>query len=135
MTFYPAACDTLVSIFEETNTIPDDYDLILTGDLGIIGSDILCDMMSKKGYDIYKNHNDCGKLIFDIKEQDVHAGGSGCGCCGSVFCGHIIKNLERKEIKKMILLATGALMNPLAIFQGETIPAIAHGLVITSERE
>ena len=74
-------------------------------------------------------------MIFDIKKQDVHAGGSGCGCCGSVFCGHIFKKLKNKEIKKMLLVATGALMTPMAIFQGETIPSIAHALVITSERE
>ena len=135
MTFSPAACDTLVSIFEETKTTPSDYDLILTGDLGIYGSDILCDLISRKGYDIYSNHNDCGKMIFDIKGQDVHAGGSGCGCCGSVFCGHIMNRIKRKEINKMILIATGALMNPLAIYQGETIPSIAHGLVIKTERE
>ncbi|MBE7015694.1 MAG: stage V sporulation protein AD [Ruminococcaceae bacterium] len=129
----PAACDTLLSIFEETKTGPKDYDLILTGDLGVIGSDILRDLMNRKGYDIYENHNDCGMLIFDIKQQDVHSGGSGCGCCGSVFAGHIIKLITEKKINKMILIATGALMNPLAIFQGETIPAIAHGLVIERE--
>ena len=131
----PAACDTILSLFRETNTKPDDYDLILTGDLGVIGSDLLCDMLNKQGYDIYKNHNDCGKMIFDIKNQDVHSGGSGCGCCGSVFCGHIINRLKKKEIKRMLLVATGALMTPMAIFQGETIPSIAHALVITSERE
>jgi stage V sporulation protein AD len=131
----PAACDTILSVFKETNTTPDDYDLILTGDLGVIGSDLLCDMLNKRGYDIYKNHNDCGKMIYDIKNQDVHAGGSGCGCCGSVFCGHILRKLKNKEISKMLLVATGALMTPMAIFQGETIPSIAHALVITSERE
>lgn len=131
----PAAVDTLLSLFKDTNTSPSDYDLILTGDLGVVGSDLLCDLMNKKGYDIYKNHNDCGKMIYDIKGQDVHSGASGCGCCGSVFCGHIMNKLRRKEIRKMIILATGALMNPLAIFQGETIPAIAHGLVITTEKE
>lgn len=132
LTFSPAAFDTLVSLFKETDTRPEDYDLILTGDLGVIGSDILCDLMNKSGYDIYQNHNDCGKMIFDIKGQDVHSGASGCGCCGSVFCGHIASKLKNKEINKMILLATGALMNPLAIFQGETIPCIAHGLVIST---
>ena len=133
MTFSPAACDTLTAIFNETKTVPKDYDLILTGDLGVIGSDILRDMMNRKGYDIYGNHNDCGLMVFDIKEQDVHSGGSGCGCCGSVFAGYIMKLFERRKIDRMILMATGALMNPLAVFQGETIPAIAHGLVIERE--
>lgn len=129
----PAACDTLTAIFDETKTTPLDYDLILTGDLGVIGSDILRDLMNRKGFDIYEKHNDCGMMIFDIKGQDVHAGGSGCGCCGSVFAGHIMKLFEEGKINKMILMATGALMNPLAVFQGETIPAIAHGLVIERE--
>jgi len=131
----PAASDTILSIFRETGTTPYDYDVILTGDLGVIGSDLLCDMLNKEGYDIYSNHKDCGKMIFDITAQDVHSGASGCGCCGSVFCGHIMNRFKEKKIRKMILVATGALMNPLAIFQGETIPSIAHGLVITRERE
>lgn len=130
----PAACDTIFSVFNETNTTPEDYDLILTGDLGIIGSDLLCQMLDLKGYNIYSRHNDCGKMIYDINKQDVHSGASGCGCCGSVFCGHIMKKLKENKINRLMMVATGALMNPLAIFQGETIPAIAHGLVITRER-
>ncbi len=131
----PAASDTLSALFLETGTKPEDYDLILTGDLGTVGSDILCDLMDKKGYNIYPMHNDCGKMIFDIKKQDVHAGGSGCGCCGSVFCGYIFKELREKKIKKMILMATGALMNPMTLLQGESIPSIAHALIISCEKE
>lgn len=131
----PAAVDTLTALFSETNTKPDDYDLILTGDLGVVGSDILCDMMDKQGYNIYPMHNDCGKMIFDIKAQDVHAGGSGCGCCGSVFCGHIFKELKENKIKRMILMATGALMNPMTLLQGESIPAVAHALIISNEND
>lgn len=128
-----AASDTLTGLFNDTKTSPEDYDLILTGDLGVVGSDLLCELIDKNGYNIYPKHNDCGKMIFDIKRQDVHAGGSGCGCCGSVFCGHIFKELKRGNIKKMILMATGALMNPMTLFQGETIPAIAHALIIKAE--
>lgn len=128
-----AAKDTLLSLFRDTGTTPDDYDVIVTGDLATVGSDVLCEIMDKEGYNIYPKHKDCGKMIFDIKEQDVHAGGSGCGCCGSVFCGHIFKELKRGNIKKMILMATGALMNPQMLFQGETIPSIAHALVIDTK--
>ena len=91
----PAANNTLIALFEETKTTPDDYDLILTGDLGAVGSDLLCELADRNGYNIYPKHNDCGKMIYDAKRQDVHAGGSGCGCCGSVFCGHIYKELKR----------------------------------------
>lgn len=130
----PAAADTLTALFEDSGTVPEDYDMIISGDLGVVGSDLLCEMMDKNGFNIYSRHNDCGKMIFDIKKQDVHAGGSGCGCCGSVFCGHIYKEFERKKLKKIILMATGALMNPMTLFQGETIPAIAHALIISAER-
>jgi len=130
----PAAADTLMAHFEDTKRVPDDYDLILTGDLGVIGSDLLCDMLNEKGYDIYSNHNDCGKMIFDIENQDVHAGGSGCGCCASVFCGHIFKELKRGNLKRIAVMATGALMNPQIVLQGESIPSIAHLVVIEADR-
>lgn len=126
----PAAIDTLSQHFIDTGFTPKDYDLILTGDLGVVGSEILCDLITKEGYDISKRHNDCGKLIFNIEEQDVHAGGSGCGCCASVFCGHIIKELKKGTYKKILLMATGALMNPSSLQQGETIPSIAHAVTI-----
>ncbi len=104
--------------------------MIVTGDLGVIGSDILQELMLGEGYDIRENHRDCGKMIYNIEEQDVHAGGSGCGCCGSVFCGYIYKELKKHNLKKILVMATGALMNPMVIQQGETIPAIAHAVVI-----
>ena len=129
-----AAHDTLTALFKDTGTNPCDYDVIVTGDLATVGSDVLCELMDKEGYNIYPKHKDCGKMIFDIKAQDVHAGGSGCGCCGSVFCGHIFKELKRGNIKRMILMATGALMNPQLLFQGETIPSIAHAIIIDTER-
>lgn len=126
----PAAIDTLCQHFIDTGFTPKDYDLILTGDLGVVGSDILCELMQKEGYNIDKRHNDCGKMIFDIEKQDVHAGGSGCGCCGSVFCGHIMKELKKGTYNKILVMATGALMNPSMVQQGETIPAIAHAVTI-----
>lgn len=130
-----AAADTLTAIFEDTKTKPEDYDMILTGDLANVGSDVLCELMDKNGYNIYPKHKDCGKMIFNIEEQDVHAGGSGCGCCGSVFCGHIAKEFSKGNLRRIILMATGALMNPQTLFQGETIPSIAHALIITNEQK
>lgn len=130
----PAAVDTLTTHFEDTGFTPDDYDLILTGDLGVIGSDILIDLMMDEGYDIREKHNDCGKMIFNIEEQDVHAGGSGCGCCGSVLCGYIMEQFRQGNFDKILVMATGALMNPIAVEQGESIPAIAHAVRITRSR-
>ena len=126
----PAAIDTLIAHFNDTHRTPDYYDMILTGDLGVVGSDILVELMLKEGFDIRTKHKDCGKMIFDIEEQDVHAGGSGCGCCGSVFCGYVYRELKRHNLSKVLVMATGALMNPMIIEQGESIPAIAHAVAI-----
>lgn len=126
----PAAMDTLTAHFEDMNIQPEEYDLILTGDLGVIGSDILVKLMAERGYDLSKVHNDCGKMIFDIEKQDVHSGGSGCGCCGTVFCGYVYKKLKEKKLKRVLLVATGALMNTMTVQQGESIPAIAHAVAI-----
>lgn len=131
----PAAVDTLTAHFEDTGRKPEDYDLILTGDLGVFGSDIMLDMMNQDGYNLYHNHNDCGKMIFDVKNQDVHAGGSGCGCCGSVFCGPIYKKLKNGEYHRILVMATGALMNPGILQQGESIPCIAHAVAISAKGE
>ena len=122
----PAAADTISAFFTDTGTTPKDYDLILTGDLGYVGSELLYELMRNEGFDITDNHNDCGKMIFDRKKQDVHSGGSGCGCCGSVFCSYIMSRLLSGEIRNMLLVATGALMSPTSSQQGESIPAIAH---------
>ncbi len=126
----PAAIDTISAHFRDTGREPDYYDLILTGDLGVIGSDILCDLIVNEGYDIKSRHNDCGKMIYYIKEQDVHAGGSGCGCCASVLCGHIMKEMKSGRYKRVLVAATGALMNSLTVQQGESIPAISHAVAI-----
>lgn len=130
----PAAADTLIQLFNDTNTKPEDYDLILTGDLGTVGSEVLCDLVKDKGYDIKGIHNDCGAIIFDIKSQDVHAGGSGCGCIASVFSAYIYPKLKAGKIRRMILMATGALMNTQAINQGEAIPSVAHALVLEGSK-
>lgn len=121
----PAVCDTLLRYFTESGSAPSDFDLILTGDLGHEGSAILCELMAAQGYDI-SNHNDCGRLIFWGREQDTHAGGSGCGCAATVLSAHILPELERGSIKNMLFIATGAMMSPDSIKQGQNIPSIAH---------
>ena len=126
----PAFCDTLVTHFLDTGRNPSYYDVIISGDLGYIGKDIAIDIMRSQGYNIKSNYNDCGVLIFDKSEQDTHSGGSGCGCCGSVFSGYFFKQLRDRKIKKMLLIATGALMNSTSSQQCESIPGIAHAISI-----
>lgn len=122
----PAACDTIKFFLKDTKTKPSDYDLILTGDLGKIGSQLLLELLQKENIDISRQHNDCGMMIYDIEKQDVHAGGSGCGCCGSVLCGYILENMCKGKLKNILVTATGALMSPTANQQGESTPGIAH---------
>lgn len=122
----PAACDTIKSFLIDTKTKPSDYDLILTGDLGRTGSQLLLELLQKENIDISRLHNDCGMMIYDIEKQDVHAGGSGCGCCGSVLCGYILENMCKGKLKNILVTATGALMSPTANQQGESTPGIAH---------
>ena len=126
----PAALDTLITHFKDTNRAPSYYDVIATGDLGYIGKEILTELAKKEGYNIEPNYDDCGVLIFDKKNQDTHSGGSGCACCGSVFSGYFFKQLRDKKVKKILLIATGALMNATSSQQGESIPGIAHAISI-----
>lgn len=122
----PAAADTLSHYFEDTGTVPDDYDMILSGDLGSVGASILKDMLKEKGIELKNNYNDCGLMIFDNEKQDTHAGGSGCGCSGAVLTGYVLPKLASKELKNVLFMSTGALMSPTASQQGESIPAVAH---------
>ncbi len=122
----PAAAQTIKDYFTDTNTSPKDYDLILTGDLGEVGSASLYDLLLMENIDIRNNHNDCGLMIFDRKKQDVHAGGSGCGCAGSVFCSKILNSINDGRLKNILFIATGALMSPTTSGQGSSIPSIAH---------
>ena len=126
----PAAFDTLMTHFKDTGRKPSYYDAIITGDLGHIGKEILIDLTASEGYNIKANYNDCGVMIFDKEKQDTHAGGSGCGCCGSVFSGYLFKQLQSKKLKRILLIATGALTNSTSSQQGESIPGIAHAISI-----
>ena len=122
----PAAIDTLIRYFENSAHSPDYFDMIVTGDLGFEGSNILKDLLLGYGIDIRKNHQDCGLMVFDIENQDTHAGGSGCGCSASVLAADILPRIERGEIKNVLFLGTGALMSPVSLFQGKSIPAVCH---------
>ena len=124
----PAAYSTLKAHFKELNISPSEYDLIVTGDLGKIGAEILVELLQKDGIDISPNYKDCGCMIYNIEEQDVHAGASGCGCIGSVLCGHLLPLMRKKEIKRLLAVGTGALLSPTSTLQGETVPTIAHAV-------
>ena len=126
----PAAAQTFLDYFEDTNTLPDEYDAIFTGDLGMVGSDCLYELLIREGIDLKKKHRDCGMMIFDLKGQDVHAGGSGCGCAGSVFCSEVLNSLIGGKYSNILFMATGALMSPVSAGQGESIPSVAHILNI-----
>ena len=126
MTFSPAAYDTICNYLNDTDTVPEDYDAIFTGDLGLVGSKLLYELFSRDGTDISKIHKDCGVMMFDCKRQDVHAGGSGCGCGASVLCSYILKRLCSGEYKNILFCATGALLSPTSTLQGDNIPVIAH---------
>lgn len=127
----PAAADTISQFLKSSKTKPEDYDLILTGDLGFVGSELLITLLRKDhDIDIATVHNDCGKMMFYREEQDVHAGGSGCGCSASILNSHIYKQLCEKELKNVLFVATGALLSPTSTMQGESIPGIAHGILL-----
>ena len=126
----PAALSTLCTHFEDTGKTPDYYDAIVTGDLGYVGKDILIDLARTKGLNISQKYNDCGVLMFDKQKQDTHSGGSGCVCIATVFSGYLYKMMKQNKIKKMLLIATGALMNATSSQQGESIPGIAHAVSI-----
>lgn len=126
----PAAVDTIVTHFEDTGFSPSDYDLIVTGDLASVGADITCELVCASGYDISKIYNDCGKMVFDTNTQDVHAGGSGCGCSAIVFCSYLLDMIKQGKLNRILFIGTGALMSPLNLLQGENIPGIAHAITV-----
>lgn len=128
----PAAMSTLISHFEDTNTTPEDYDLIITGDLGKLGSEILLDLMENKGYKLKENYNDCGHMIYN-NNQKTYQGGSGSGCSASVLNSYIFKKMDEGKFKRVLFAATGALLSTLSSQQGETIPGICHAVEIRSE--
>lgn len=130
----PAAMDTMLAHFNDTKTTPDDYDLIVTGDLGKLGSEILIDLMEYHDIKLGLNYNDCGQMYF-TRNQNTLAGGSGCGCSATVLNSFIITKLRNGELKRVLYMPTGALMSTTAAQQGETIPGVCHAIVIESDVE
>lgn len=129
----PAAASTIADFLHDTGTLPSDYDMILTGDLGKVGAELLIELLIKdENIDISAVHGDCGLMIYDLEGQDVHAGGSGCGCSGSVVNSYIMKRLQNHELNRVLFVGTGALLSPTSSLQGESVPSIAHGVLLTS---
>lgn len=130
----PAAARTISQMLDDTDTCPDDYDMILTGDLGYTGTELLHQLLRKDyNKNIKSKHNDCGLMIYNLKEQDVNSGGSGCGCSASVLCSYVLERLRTRELKRVMFVATGALMSPTSSKQGRSIPGIAHGVLLEAK--
>ena len=129
----PAAYDTLRAFFTETDTAPEDYDRVITGDLGELGHSIVRDFFARDGVDFGDAFTDCGLLLYDRQRQDMHAGGSGCGCSASVFNGYILDQLRRGVWKRIVFAPTGALLSPTSSFQGESVPGICHAVCVCAE--
>ncbi len=128
----PAAADTIAAHFSDYNSQPEDYDKIITGDLGVVGQRVLLDLLRDKGYDIADKHMDCGIEIFDAESQDTHAGGSGCGCCAVTLSAYILKQIQEKNWKKVLFVPTGALLSKTSFNEGQSVPGIAHALLLES---
>ena len=131
----PAAADTIATFLTQTHTSPDQYDRIITGDLGKVGSALLYELLEKEySINIRDKHDDTGLMMYYMDKQDVHAGASGCGCCGSVLCSKILNELASGKMHRVLVVATGALLSAVSPFQGESIPGIAHGILLTDGR-
>ena len=130
----PAAIDTLETLFRDTRTAPQDYDLIVTGDLGAVGHDLVVELFRREGVELAR-YTDCGLLLYDREAQDMHAGGSGCGCSAAVLNGFLLGGLRQKRWKRILFAPTGALLSPTSSFQGESIPGICHAVVLAADKE
>jgi stage V sporulation protein AD len=126
----PASCETIKQNFIDMGVEPEHYDKIITGDLGYVGKDILIDLLKEHGYDITNNHMDCGIEVFSKDEQDTHAGGSGCGCSAITFASFIMNQLRSRTLKRVLFVPTGALLSQVSYNEGNTIPCIAHAVVV-----
>lgn len=128
----PAACNVIYQNFMDFGRMPEDYDKIITGDLGSVGQTALLELMRDKGFDISSQHMDCGIEIFDAQKQDTHAGGSGCGCAATVLSAFILKQIEEGTWKRVLFVPTGALLSKTSFNEGQTVPGIAHGVILES---
>ncbi len=130
----PAAANTILRYFSASGHSLDDFDGIFTGDLGYEGGSILCELLVAEGLDIRGKYNDCGMLIYDKDSQDMHSGGSGCGCSAVVLASHLLPKLEKCELRRILFIGTGAMMSPASLQQGEAIPGVAHLLAVCNEK-
>ncbi|NLL80467.1 MAG: stage V sporulation protein AD [Clostridiales bacterium] len=128
----PAAADTIYQNLMDFNRQPNDYDRIITGDLGYVGQTALIDLLKEQGFDISKQHMDCGIEIFDRETQDTHAGGSGCGCAAVTLSAYVLKKVEEGIWKRVLFVPTGALLGKTSYNEGQPVPGIAHGIVLES---
>lgn len=126
----PAAASTIYAHLTDFNVKPEEYDRIITGDLGTVGQTILFELLQEKGFDITKQHMDCGIEIFDSNSQGTEAGGSGCGCAATVLSAYILKQIEEGVWKKVLFVPTGALLSKTSFNEGKSVPGIAHAVVI-----
>ena len=131
----PAAYDTLSALFRDTRTKPEDYDLIVTGDLGLLGHNIVADFFDQDELPLGERYTDCGLLLYDRKAQDMHCGASGCGCSASVLNGYLLRGMQEGKWSKIIFAPTGALLSPTSSFQGESIPGICHAVILSNKKE
>ena len=131
----PAAADTIRQNLEDFGRIPQDYDKIITGDLGMVGQKLLFDLLSEQGINIVKQHMDCGIEIYESEKQHTDAGGSGCGCSAVVLSAYILKKLEEGVWKRVLVVPPGALLTKTSYNEGQTIPGIAHGVVLEHYQE
>ena len=130
----PAAFQTIRAHLDDLGRSPEDYDLIVTGDLGAVGKELLLDLFRREGISLGGVYQDCGTMIYDLEKQDVHAGGSGCGCGSVVLCGYLMGQLLKGKLRHILFCGTGALLSPLTTQQGESIPAVCHAVAIGTER-
>ena len=131
----PSAFETIRSHFDDLGAAPEDFDLIVTGDLGKVGKEILLDQFHQVGVNLEDRYTDCGVLVFDLEGQDVHAGGSGCGCSAIVLCGYLLDQLRQGKLHRLLFCGTGALLSPTSSQQGESIPGVCHAVSICTERK
>lgn len=131
----PAAAQTILRYFEDSLTNQDNYDLILTGDLAHVGSQLLYELMERDGFNIRKKHSDCGLLIYDRKTQGVNSGGSGCGCSATVLCSYIMQSMREGSLNDVLFIATGALMSTTSVQQGQSIPCAAHLVHLSTKKQ
>lgn len=130
----PAAANTILRYFSVSGHCPDEFDAIITGDLGHEGGSILCELLVAEGLDIRSRYNDCGMMIYSRERQDMHSGGSGCGCSAVVLASHLLPRLERCDLRRILLIGTGAMMSPSSLQQGEAIPAVGHLICLCNEK-